>query len=96
MAAMPPRLSGVHINIVNHINNRAGSPFERVPKQTLNKMRGEARWTGWLFTSTGFVRDMLVLLSHGRDVFLALHERRSGRTRWIQGLSLQTNDPADE
>lgn len=62
----------------------------------LNKMRGEARWTGWLFTSTGFVRDMLVLLSHGRDVFLALHERRSGRTRWIQGLSLQTNDPADE
>lgn len=25
----------------------------------------QARWTGWLFTPTGFGRDMLVLLSHG-------------------------------
>ncbi len=59
----------------------------------LNKMGGESRWTGWLFVPTGFVRDMLVLLGHGRDLFLALHERRSGRKRWIHGLSLQTNDP---
>jgi hypothetical protein len=42
------------------------------------------------------VGGVVSLLSHGRDLFLALHERRSGRTRWIQGLSLQTNDPADE
>ena len=62
----------------------------------LNKIRGESRWTGWLFAPTEFVRDMLILLSHGRDFFLALHERRSGRTRWIHGMSLQTNDPTEE
>jgi hypothetical protein len=61
----------------------------------LNKMRGESRWTGWLFVPTGFVRDMLVLVGHDRDLFLALHERRSGRKRWIHGLSLQTSDPAE-
>jgi len=62
----------------------------------LNKVRGEARWTGWLFTPTRFIADMLPLLTHGPDLFVALHERRSGRTRWIHGLSLQTNDPAEE
>lgn len=62
----------------------------------LNKARGESRWVGWLFTPSRFARDMLVLLSHGRDLFVALHERRIGRTRWIHGISLQTNDPTEE
>jgi hypothetical protein len=62
----------------------------------LNKTRGEARWTGWLFLPTRSASDMLVLLSQKRDLFLAVHERRNGRTRWIHGMSLQTSDPSEE
>lgn len=62
----------------------------------LHKVRGEPRWAGWLFVATRSVNDMLVLLSHARDLFMAIHERRDGRTRWIQGMTLQTNDPAEE
>lgn len=62
----------------------------------LDKVRGEPRWSGWLFTPTRFVNDMLVLLGHRRDLFLALHEYRESRQRWIRGIVLQTTDPAEE
>jgi len=39
---------------------------------------------------------MLVLLSHGKDLFVAIHERKDGRTRRVQGMALQTGDPAEE
>jgi hypothetical protein len=62
----------------------------------LSKIRGEPRWAAWLFVPTRCANDMLVLLSQGRDLFLAVHERKNGRTRWLQGMELQTNDPAEE
>jgi hypothetical protein len=62
----------------------------------LQKVRGEPRWTGWLFVPTRSVNDMVVLLSHGRDLFVAIHERKDGRSRWVQGMTLQTRDPAEE
>lgn len=62
----------------------------------LEKVRGEARWTGWLFVASRFVNDALVLLSHGKSLFLAIHECKDKRKRWIRALSLQTTNPEDE
>lgn len=62
----------------------------------IDKVRGEPRWTAWLPVSRLFTSDALALVNSGRSLFLAIHERRSKRARWIQGLSLQTIDPAEE
>ncbi|TGV61079.1 hypothetical protein EN784_01380 [bacterium M00.F.Ca.ET.141.01.1.1] len=62
----------------------------------LDKVRGEPRWMAWLHVSPLFANDALALVSSGRSLFLGIHERRSKRTRWIQGISLQTTDPAEE
>jgi len=42
------------------------------------------------------VNDALVLLGQQATLFIALHERKAERTRWIQRISLQTTDPAEE
>jgi hypothetical protein len=62
----------------------------------LQKVRGEARWTGWLRVAPRVVNDALVLLGHGKPLFMAVHERKDMRSRWVQGVRLQTNDPAEE
>jgi hypothetical protein len=62
----------------------------------VDKVRGERRWTAWLFVPPRFVNDVLVLLSHQRNLFLGLHERKIDRSRWVQGIAVQTNDPAEE
>lgn len=62
----------------------------------IDKVRGEKRWTAWLFVTPRFVNDLLVLLGHQRKLFLSLHERKVDRSRWVQGVTLQSNDPAEE
>lgn len=62
----------------------------------VNKARGEAAWYGWVNVSARVVSDMLVLLNSGRTLYLAIEERREGRTRWIDGVGLQTSDPAED
>jgi len=62
----------------------------------LDKVRGEPRWAAWLFVAPRFVSDALVLLGHGKKMFLAIHESKNKRTRWVQSLTLQTADPAEE
>jgi hypothetical protein len=62
----------------------------------IDKIRGERRWTAWLFVKPRFVTDMLVLLGHRHSFFLSLEERKVERSRWVQALSLQTTDPAEE
>lgn len=62
----------------------------------LEKVRGEPRWIAWLFVAPRFVNDALVLLGQGRNLFLAIHEHREKRARWIQAVSLQTADPEEE
>lgn len=62
----------------------------------IEKIRGELRWTAWLRVSPLFASDALALVNSGQSLFLAIDERRAKRVRWIQGLSLQTTDPAEE
>lgn len=62
----------------------------------VEKVRGERCWTAWLFVAPRFINDLLVLLGHQRHLFLALHERKIDRSRWVQGMTLQTSDPTEE
>lgn len=63
---------------------------------TLSRRRAEKIWDAWVPVAPRVITDVLILLGGSRDLYLAIHERRSGRQRWIQSLSLQTNDPAEE
>ncbi|TPI51691.1 MULTISPECIES: hypothetical protein [unclassified Mesorhizobium] len=60
------------------------------------KIRGERCWTVWLRVSSCFTSDALALLRNGRSLFLAIHERKTNRSRWVQSVSLQTTNPAEE
>lgn len=62
----------------------------------LNKVRGEQTWNAWLNLAPRIVTDMLVLLNLHRQLYLAIQERKVGRTRWVYSISLQTRDPAEE
>jgi hypothetical protein len=62
----------------------------------LDKIRGEPHWRAWLFVSPRLVADVVMLLGQQKDLFLAVHEPKLERSRWVQGVSLQTNDPAEE
>ena len=73
-------------------------PVYRSPKGlgTLDKIRGEPRWTAWLFVPNQFTSDILTLLGHQKTLFIALHERKEARDRWVHSMSLQTVDPTEE
>jgi len=62
----------------------------------VDKVRGEKRWTAWLFVTPRFVNDLLVLLGHQQNLFVSLHERKIDRSGWVQSMTLQTTDPAEE
>ena len=62
----------------------------------IDKIRGEPRWRIWMPATPRFVSDVLVMLGQGRQIYLAIHERRAERKRWLQNLSIQTSDPAEE
>ena len=62
----------------------------------LQKDRGEKRWRAWVNALPRFVGDMLALLRADRELYIALQERRQGRDRWINSVSLQTTNPAEE
>ncbi len=62
----------------------------------LQTVRGEPSWSGWLWVSEETVSQMLTLLTGRSPLYLAIHERKVDRTRWINGLCLQTTDPAEE
>jgi hypothetical protein len=71
--------------------------YRKIPGLGLvDKARGEPQWYGWANVSARLVSDMLVLLNSGRPLYLAIEERREGRTRWIDGVGLHTTDPADD
>jgi hypothetical protein len=42
------------------------------------------------------VNDMLVLPGTGRTVYLALHDYKEQRVRWVRRFGLQAIDPATE
>jgi hypothetical protein len=61
-----------------------------------DKVRGEPGWRGAIWAQPRFISDLLVLLAGDRPLFMAITERKIERHRWIQRVSLQTNDPAEE
>ena len=73
-------------------------PVYDVPKGmgTLNKVRGAALWTGCIWVPTSTITNMLNLLTAVTLLYIAIHENKIERHRWIVGLTLQTTDPADE
>jgi hypothetical protein len=60
------------------------------------RVRGTKDWTGWCWVSPRTVSDMLALLPNVQPLYISIHERKIGRKRWINGLTLQTTDPAEE
>jgi hypothetical protein len=62
----------------------------------IERRRGTAIWDLWVAVAPRLVSDMLVLLAQSRPLFLSLHERKTGRQRWIESIGLQTTDPAEE
>jgi hypothetical protein len=73
-------------------------PVYEIPKGVgfLQKERGENSWNGCAWVPNQTVSMMLTLLVGNGPVFVELHERRVARNRWINGLTLQTTDPAYE
>lgn len=59
----------------------------------LEKVRGVARWHGWISTTPRFLNDALLLLGQSRKLFLGIHEHKKDRSRWIRNISLQTAPP---
>lgn len=62
----------------------------------LEKVRGEALWRGWLHTTPQFVNGMISLLGCDRTLYLAIHEFKLERARWIRRAILQTADPSED
>jgi hypothetical protein len=92
-----------------HIEDKNGSPKYRksgdrylplykLPSGVgfLQKERGRNSWDGCAWVPNQTVSMMLSVLDRNGPVFAELHERRVGRNRWINGLTLQTTDPAYE
>lgn len=62
----------------------------------LQRDRGSKSWDAWFWFRPGLVSDMLTLLSGAKPLYVSLHERKSGRDRWVQSFSLQTTRPDEE
>ena len=73
-------------------------PVYDVPKGIgyIECQRGARAWWGCVWVKQRTVTDMLTLLPNVRPLFIAIHERHIGRTRWIAGLTLVTENPDDE
>jgi hypothetical protein len=73
-------------------------PVYEAPKGIgfVRKDRGAIGWNGCAWVPDRTVAMMLTLLERNGPVFAELHEHRVARNRWINGLTLQTTDPAYE
>lgn len=61
----------------------------------LEKVRGETAWTAWLFVKPALIEQWLALLTSTSDLYVAVHECKAKRHRWIRSIELSTIDPAD-
>jgi hypothetical protein len=59
-------------------------------------VRGENAWQCYMFTTKAFVMETLAILGEPRTVYLTIHERLEDRKRWLQYLTIQTDDPLAE
>jgi len=62
----------------------------------IEKVRGEARYSVVIWAAPLFVTDALTLLSHDRQLYVAIQERRLSRRREVRSFSIQTTDPSEE
>lgn len=62
----------------------------------VNKVHGEQRWTLWMHATPQMVSDSLLLPAGEKPVYIAVNEKKTGRARHVQSLSIQTTDPAEE
>lgn len=62
----------------------------------IDKARGEPEWRTSLFVKPGFVDRWLALLGSSRELFISLHECRTGRKRWVRGIELITSNPEED
>ena len=62
----------------------------------IDKVRGENRWTGFLWLDQDLLGRMILLLQSGRDVYASIHEITVNRGRRIKSFALQTIDPEEE
>ena len=70
--------------------------FHLVEEHSLERNRGPRTWQAWLWFHPRLVSDMLNLLIHVKPLYVTLHERKAGRDRCVQSLSLQTIKPDEE
>jgi hypothetical protein len=63
---------------------------------TIDRQHGATTWQAWVFVARRLASDMLVLLGQRRPLYLAIHERKTERQRWIVSLTLQATDPAED
>ena len=73
-------------------------PVYELPKGIgmLDRIRGTKDWRCWAWVSPQTVTDMLLLLTGVSPLYVALNEVKIGRQRWIDGLTLQTSNPAED
>ena len=86
-------------NALKHRTYRGRTvPVYREPQglAVINKQRGEPRWTVWVPALPRFVSDVLILLGQDRQVYITLYERKIARRRWLQYLTIQTDDPRED
>jgi len=62
----------------------------------LEKIRGTDDWKGCAWLPPVIVTNMLTLLPHVSPLYLAIHELKIDRVRWMNGISLQTIHPSIE
>lgn len=62
----------------------------------IQRQRNTKNWVGWCWLPPQIVSDMLTLLIQTKPLYISIHELKTGRKRWIVGLSLQTADPDEE
>ena len=92
-----------------HVREEDGSPkYQKVKGQLLpvynlpaglgllQRKRGPINWDGWIWAPEPMITQMLVLLGTVRPIFLHVQEHKLDRTRWIEGLTLQTTDPSTD
>lgn len=59
----------------------------------LEKVRGKARWHGWIWVPEEIASQTLTLAASGKQLFVEILECKVGRKRWINHLTVQTTDP---
>jgi hypothetical protein len=73
-------------------------PIYKPPKglSVLEKVRGEPEWNAWIRVPTELISDMLALLGQREELYVAIHEWKFERRRWIRSISVRTTDPLEE